>query len=311
VRLGEVLRRSEETIEPVVDAEYREITVRLWGKGVIERGRMTGAQLSGRRFVARAGQFISSRIDARNGAMGLVPPSLEGALVTNDFPLFNLNKEQLEPAFLGWLCRTAGFVELCQRASEGTTNRVRLKEDRFHALEIPLPPLAAQRRVVARIEELAAQIHEARTLRQQAAEEAEALPTAQTTRVFEELLQGNRHPIRELGFGGDNPIQIGPFGAQLHKSEFAEDGIPVLNVGNVWPDGLRLDYLDHVTEEKAHQLKRYSIKTGDLLFARSGATLGKVCLVPPECDGWLMTGHLFRVHTGREGQAVQRGAEAF
>ena len=38
-----------------------------------------------------------------------------------------------------------------------------------------MPPLAEQRRVVARIEELAAQIHEARTLRHQAAEEAEAL----------------------------------------------------------------------------------------------------------------------------------------
>jgi type I restriction enzyme, S subunit len=175
MRLGDVLGRSEETIEPQAETEYREITVRLWGKGVTERGRITGTQISGRRFVARTGQFIASRIDARNGAMGLVPASLDGALVTNDFPLFNLNAERLEPAFLGWLCRTADFVELCLRASEGTTNRVRLKEDRFLALEIPLPPLAEQRRVVARIEELAAQIHEARTLRHQAAEEAEAL----------------------------------------------------------------------------------------------------------------------------------------
>lgn len=31
------------------------------------------------------------------------------------------------------------------------------------------------------------------------------------------------------------------------------------------------------------------------MFARSGATLGKVCIVPKECDGWLMTGHLFRL----------------
>ena len=158
--LGEVLRRAEETVEPVVDAVYREITVRLWGKGVVERGQTLGASLSGRRFVARAGQFIASRIDARNGAMGLVPETLEGGLVTNDFPLFNLNGTRLEPAFLGWLCRTAGFVELCLRASEGTTNRVRLKEDRFLVLEIPLPPLAEQRRVVARIEDLAAQIND-------------------------------------------------------------------------------------------------------------------------------------------------------
>src|ERR1017187_8616752 len=100
VRLGELLRRSDEAVEPQVDAEYREITVRLWGKGVIERGRITGAEISGRRFVARTGQFIASRIDARNGAMGLVPASLDSALVTNDFPLFNLNAKRLEPAFL-------------------------------------------------------------------------------------------------------------------------------------------------------------------------------------------------------------------
>src|SRR5690606_1455841 len=68
-----------------------------------------------------------------------------------------------------------------------------------------------------------------------------------------------------------------------------------LNVGNVWPTGLRLDSLNYVTTQKAISLARYMIKADDLLFARSGATLGKVCLVPTACDGWLMTGHLFRV----------------
>lgn len=50
--LGELLARSEETIDPVAEQEYREITVRLWGNGVIERGRVLGGSLSGRRFVA-------------------------------------------------------------------------------------------------------------------------------------------------------------------------------------------------------------------------------------------------------------------
>ena len=95
VGLGEVLRRSEIAVEPKADTEYREITVRLWGNGVVERGRVLGASLSGRRFVAHAGQFIASRIDARNGAMRLVPESLDEALVTNDFPLFNLNPERI------------------------------------------------------------------------------------------------------------------------------------------------------------------------------------------------------------------------
>ncbi len=158
VRLGDVLHRAEEIAAPVSDTEYREITVRLWGKGVVERRRVPGTRLVGNRhFLARAGQFITSRIDARNGAMGIVPQELDGAVVTNDFPLFHLRADRLVPSFLGWLSRTPAFVELCQRASEGTTNRVRLKEDRFLALNIPLPPLAEQGRVVARIEELAAE----------------------------------------------------------------------------------------------------------------------------------------------------------
>jgi type I restriction enzyme S subunit len=175
VRLGSVLSRTGAAIEADPSREYSEITVRLWGKGVVERGRVSGAQINGRRYVAKTGNFIASRIDARNGAMGLVPESLDGGLVTNDFPLFQANKERLDLDYLGWLSRTAGFVELCLRASEGTTNRVRLKEDRFLALEIPLPPLPEQRRIVVRVEGLAAQIDEARRLRKEAVEEAEAL----------------------------------------------------------------------------------------------------------------------------------------
>lgn len=176
VVLSEVLRRSEEMAVLQADTEYSEITVRLWGKGVVERGRVLGAEIAGnKRFVAREGQFITSRIDARNGAMGIVPTHLDGAVVTNDFPLFNIDAARLLPDYFRWLSGTQGFVELCLRASEGTTNRVRLKEDRFLALEIPLPPLAEQRRIVARIEELAAQIHEAGALREQATSEADAL----------------------------------------------------------------------------------------------------------------------------------------
>lgn len=197
VRLGEVLRRSPETIEPLPEAEYLEITVRMWGKGVVERGRVQGMELTGRRFVAHSGQFITSRIDARNGAMGLVPPSLDGALVTNDFPLFNVNTQRLEPGFLSWLCRTPSFVELCRRASEGTTNRVRLKEDRFNALEMPLPPLAEQQRILAKIEDLAAQIDEAHALRREAAKEAGALLASYRRQLIGDAPQSDWIPLSE------------------------------------------------------------------------------------------------------------------
>src|SRR5438094_6665537 len=86
VPLGEVLTKSEDWTDINPTDTYREITVRLWGKGVTLRREASGAEIaSPRRLVAKAGQFILSRIDARNGALGLVPDSLDGAVVSNDW----------------------------------------------------------------------------------------------------------------------------------------------------------------------------------------------------------------------------------
>lgn len=164
-KLGDLLTRSGEAAQPAADAEYKEITIRLWGKGVLERGRVSGASVNGRRFIARKDQFIASRIDARNGAMGVVPNDLDGALVTNDFPLFEVNRDHLLPQYMGWLCRTPAFVDLCARASEGTTNRVRLKEQEFLQLEIQIPNTLEQQRIITRIDTVKQQLHEADKLR--------------------------------------------------------------------------------------------------------------------------------------------------
>lgn len=166
VPLRELLTRNENTVSLRPDRQYQEVTIRLWGRGVIPRGVVNGADIAAdRRVEVSAGQFIISRIDARNGAMGIIPPELDGAIVTNDFPSFNVNRNRMIPEYLGWLCRTFGFVEMCRTASEGTTNRVRLKEDRLMQMRIPLPPLEEQRRIVARIDHLAAKIEEAQEQR--------------------------------------------------------------------------------------------------------------------------------------------------
>jgi type I restriction enzyme S subunit len=271
VRLSEVLTRADETIKPEADTEYREITVKLWGKGVIERGRVTGAEISGRRFVARTGQFIASRIDARNGAMGLVPASLNGALVTNDFPLFHLNAKRLEPAFLGWLCRTADFVELCLRASEGTTNRVRLKEDSFLALEIPLPPVAEQRRVVTRIEELAAQIQEARTLRRQAAEEAEALLRS----IITDDKQARLTPMREL--------------VKLRSPDVTARTDETYQFAGVYCFGRGVFKAARKSGMDFAYPRLTRLCAGEFVYPKLMAWEGALGVVPPECDGCVVS----------------------
>ncbi|MCB1093508.1 MAG: restriction endonuclease subunit S, partial [Verrucomicrobiae bacterium] len=79
---------------------------------------------------------------------------------------------------------TRDFVDLCIRASEGTTNRVRLKEDRFLALEIPLPPLPEQRRIVAELDALQAEVDALKRLQSETAAELDALLPAILDRAF-------------------------------------------------------------------------------------------------------------------------------
>jgi type I restriction enzyme S subunit len=155
IALGEILHCSNETAVLNPDQEYSEITIKLWGKGVVRRGKVSGSSVATQRRFVRTNQLVLSKIDARHGAIGLVPPELDGAIVTNDFPSFLVCESRIKPEFLGWLVRFSGFVELCRAASEGTTNRVRIKEDRFLKQKIGLPPIDEQHAIVTQLDAVA------------------------------------------------------------------------------------------------------------------------------------------------------------
>jgi len=296
-KLGEVLRRSEETVTILPDAEYREVTVRLWGKGVVLRGAVAGASIAAsRRFVAKAGQLILSRIDVGNGAIGIVPSELDGAVVTNDFPLFDVNPENVTPAFLHWLTKTQKFVELCQRASEGTTNRVRLQEDRFLALEIPLPPLAEQRRSVARIEELAAKIEDARNLREGMLARTEALIASYLNAYFaSEAMQ----IAPRISLGAVAEIVSGvTLGRRLTGRTIR---LPYLRVANVQDGHLDLSEIKEVGVLET-EVNKWQLACGDLLLTEGGDwdKLGRGTVWRGEIANCIHQNHIFRLRTRPE-----------
>lgn len=274
VKLGEVLEKSQNWVNLDTQEEYKEITVRLWGKGVTLRGMVTGSQIAGsRRLQVHSNQFILSRIDARNGAFGLIPDELDNAVVSNDFPVFDIHQHRLLPKYLHWLSKTKNFVESCKSVSEGTTNRVRLKEDKFIQIEIPLPPLTEQQRIVAKIERLAGKIEEANKIRSSAIIETETIFQSAIYNVWSNQKSWHKAKIGEvvkIASGQIDP-RLEPYASLPHingESMQAKTGRLLSNY--------RIAKEDGVTSGKFH------FKPGSILYSKIRPYLRKAVIVPFE-----------------------------
>ncbi len=89
-------------------------------------------------------------------------------------------------------------------------------------------------------------------------------------------------------------IQTGPFGSQLHQSDYSTVGTPVVMPKDL-VDGRISDFsIACVSRDHVERLKRHKIKDGDFVFARRG-DVGRCALVSDKEAGWLCGTGCFRV----------------
>lgn len=152
--LGNLLQRNQNTTVVEDNTKYKRVTIKLYGKGVYLRDELLGKDIGTKRqYILSQGQFILSKIDARNGAFGIVPEELDGAITTADFVSFNINAEKVIPDFLRLLVSTEHFAKMCQGQSSGTTGRQRVSLNDLLQIKIPLPVIEKQREIVEKYNE--------------------------------------------------------------------------------------------------------------------------------------------------------------
>lgn len=101
IPLRELLVQREDGVRIKDDVEYTRPRVRLHFRGAKIRDKVEGSRIGSKlQTVIRTNDLLISRIDARNGAMALVPGELDGAIATNDFPVFEIRSERVLPAYL-------------------------------------------------------------------------------------------------------------------------------------------------------------------------------------------------------------------
>lgn len=143
IRLGDVLRRAKQVVEIEDGSIYKRLRIQVKGRGVVLRDEVPGSAIGTKRqFQVDAGQFVLSKIDARNGAFGIVPSEADGAVITGNFWAYDVDDQILRPRLLQYLTSSDAFIHFCTISSPGATNRRYLQEDLFldQVIRVPATP---------------------------------------------------------------------------------------------------------------------------------------------------------------------------
>lgn len=267
VPLGEVITQRKEFIR-VSDLEtYKRCRVQLHAQGILLRDVVSGSEIKTKeQQVCHAGEFLVAEIDAKIGGFGIVPESLDGAIVSSHYFLFVLNEETLDRRFLDFFIRTPAFRD--QVSAQGSTNYAAIRPKDVLGYNIPLPPLPEQRRIVARIEELAAKIEEAQRLRKEIESGLEILLSAAFQRIAATAL---RVPMSEVA-----PLTRRPVSVDLEQS-YPQVAVRSFGRGTFHKPAL--------AGKDITWQKPYLVKAGDILISNIKAWEGAIAVARLEDDG--------------------------
>jgi len=270
-----------------VDKEYRLLGVRLDGAGPFFRETVTGDQTSASSLNrVEDGDFIYSRLFAWRGAFGVVSPDLTDCYVSSEFPVFQTNNDAIDLRFLTYWFRLPSTLRRVAQDCSGSTalTRNRFKEDFFLNLEIPLPPLAEQRRLVAKLDAVAAAID--RITAAQAANErdSESLEVA----LHETAAAGRIIPIHQL--------------LELHEeaqsidfdSEYPQVGVKSFGCGLFAKGAIAGSQTTYRTFNR--------LFAGALVLSQVKGWEGAIAVCPAELAGWFVSPE-YRTFRCRDGEA--------
>jgi len=227
--------------------------------------------------IIRKNQFACSTMQVRRDKKMPVAllKELDEAIISQAYPIFEVKdeKELLPEYLMMWFERAEFDREACFHAVGGV--RGSLEWEDFESMQLPIPHIEKQREIVKEYNTIQNRI----ALNQQLIQKLEETAQAIYREWFVEGIDLEDLPV------GWEISSIGKY-AQV-KSGFAfksewwqPEGIPVIKIGSISNNTIDKDSLDYVSIDKVDKAKNYVVREGDIVIAMTGATIGKVGLVP-------------------------------
>ena len=196
---------------------------------------------------------------------------------------YALSPTGVESKFLYYFCLSFDFSKLdCGTTIPSLTSAI-VKD-----VDIPIPPLPEQKRIVAKIDAAFEKIDKLKANAEK--------NLANAKELFQSALDEAMRPKDgwvEKRLGEVANIRVGPFGSSLHKADYVENGVPLVNPCHMKDSKIADKISTQVSHNKAESLKEYRLRAGDIVFARRGE-IGRLAFVSEKEDGYLCgTGSLF------------------
>lgn len=234
-KIGDVLAEKRRPIVMEDDQRYELITVKRRNEGVVSRGHLLGRDILVKNYAQlKAGDFVISKRQVVHGATGIVPPALDGAIVSNEY-LTAVDSEKLLMEFLAIVASLPAMRKKFFLSSYGVDiEKLFFDADDWQKRSVILPNVQEQ----SHIGHFFRKVDRVITLHQHKHDKLLALKMAMLEKMFPKF--GSAAPeVRFKGFFGDwEKKKLGELmsitsAARVHKHEWTSSGVPFFRTSDV------------------------------------------------------------------------------
>ena len=237
--------------------------------------------------------LIIAKTGATIGKSGMFPNTFTNGIIASSCMKVSCDPNKVDPKLILYMIVWENGQKKILEGAGGST-RTSINIGPFSDIRLLLPESISEQRKIAEIlttvddsiEQTEALIHKYQRIKQG---------------LMQDLLRVKETwTVMPLGIAckkGYGSVQTGPFGSQLHSSDYKNEGIPIITVEHLGDNEIIHENLPLVGEEDYLRLSKYKITTGDLVFSRVGA-IDRCAYVSENENGWLFSGRLLRVRPG-------------
>ncbi|MCW5874332.1 MAG: restriction endonuclease subunit S [Anaerolineales bacterium] len=228
----------------------------------------------------RKGDILIAKITPsfENGKLTIADIRHELGFGTTEFHVVRPTKSILDTRYLFHFLKQDAIRSAGAKRMTGSAGQKRLPASFVAGLQIPLPPLAEQRRIAAILDK----VDELHALRRQALARLDDLTQSVFFEMFGDPMQNHKgwgiSTLEEIVSNEKHALKRGPFGGSLKKEFFVKSGYKVFEQQHAIAKNFELGSY-FIDSEKYKEMHAFRLVPGDFIISCSG-TAGKIARVP-------------------------------